>query len=240
MPLKYWDEAFSTAAYLINKTPSHVINHDTPIHKLCGSSLDYTQLRVFGCACWLNLRPYNTHKLAFKSTRCVFLGYSNLHKEYKCLDVPSGCVYISRDVIFDESVFPFSKLNPNAGAQLKNEIMLLHPTLIPSSTPQENALDNHVNDSHISVESFNETNVSTNPDEGSVSRMQDPMVAENPDDRSQADSLAQVPAGSGVLPSDHVHPWGDDTFIDSPPIRARTDPDAGSGVACTEPRKIWR
>jgi hypothetical protein len=68
----------------------------------------------------------------------VFLGYSNLHKGYKFLDVPSGRVYISRDLIFDESVFPFLKLNPNAGAQLKNEIMLLHPTLIPSPTPQEN------------------------------------------------------------------------------------------------------
>jgi hypothetical protein len=138
MPLKYWDEAFSTTAYLINRTPSRVIGHDTPIHKLCGASPDYNQLRIFWCACWPNLMPYNTCKLAFRSTRCVFLGYSNLHKGYKFLDVPSGRVYISRDLIFYESVFPFLKLNPNAGAQLKNEIMLLHPTLIPSPTPQEN------------------------------------------------------------------------------------------------------
>jgi hypothetical protein len=114
----------------------------------------------------------------------VFLGYSNLHKEYKCPDVPSCRVCISQDVIFDESVFPFSKLNPNAGVHLKNEIMLLHPTLILSSTPQENALENHVNHSHISVESFDETSVSTNPDEGSVSRVQDQVATKNPSDRS--------------------------------------------------------
>jgi hypothetical protein len=43
-------------------------------------------------------------------------------------------VYISRDVIFDEEVFPFSKLHPNAGARLGSEI-LLHPSnlLNPSS-----------------------------------------------------------------------------------------------------------
>jgi hypothetical protein len=35
----------------------------------------------------------------------VFLGYSSLHKGYKCLHVPSNRVYISRDVIFDENVF---------------------------------------------------------------------------------------------------------------------------------------
>jgi hypothetical protein len=41
-----------------------------------------------------------------------------MHKEFKCLDVAVGRVYISRDVVFDESVYPFSKLNPNAGVRL--------------------------------------------------------------------------------------------------------------------------
>jgi hypothetical protein len=29
-----------------------------------------------------------------------------MHKGYKCLDVANGRVYISRDVVFDESIFP--------------------------------------------------------------------------------------------------------------------------------------
>jgi hypothetical protein len=41
----------------------------------------------------------------------VFLGYSNIHKGFKCLDVADDRVYISCDVVFDETVFPFSKLN---------------------------------------------------------------------------------------------------------------------------------
>jgi hypothetical protein len=68
-------------------------------------------LRVFGCACWPHLRPYNKNKLSFRSKQCVFIEYSSLHKGYKCLDIDSGRVYISRDVIFDERVFPFSKTN---------------------------------------------------------------------------------------------------------------------------------
>jgi hypothetical protein len=60
--------------------------------------------------------------------QCVFLGYSTHHKGYKCLDVSSGRVYISRDIFFDETVFPFSKLHPNAGAHLRSEIS---PSFIP-------------------------------------------------------------------------------------------------------------
>jgi hypothetical protein len=60
----------------------------------------------------------------------VFLGYSSHHKGYKCLDVSSGRVYISRDIVFDETVFPFSKLHPNDGAHLRSEISLLPSSLV--------------------------------------------------------------------------------------------------------------
>jgi histone deacetylase 1/2 len=70
----------------------------------------YTYLKVFGCACWPHTRSYNNYKLDFWSKKCVFLGYSSLHKDYKCLHVPSNRVFISRDVIFYENVFPFSAL----------------------------------------------------------------------------------------------------------------------------------
>jgi hypothetical protein len=129
MPLKFWDEAFLTAVFLINRLLSKVINNDTPFFRLYGQQPDYTFLRSFGCACWPNMRPYNSKKLAFRSTKCVFLGYSNKHKGYKCLDPSVGRIYISRDVIFDEYVFPFASLHPNAGAQLRAEITLLPDAL---------------------------------------------------------------------------------------------------------------
>jgi histone deacetylase 1/2 len=71
---------------------------------------DYTFFKVFGCACWPHLRPYNNRKLEFHFKKCVFLGYSALHKGYKCLHVPTNRVYISRDVVFDENLFPFSNM----------------------------------------------------------------------------------------------------------------------------------
>ncbi|KAL5681795.1 hypothetical protein ACJX0J_008180, partial [Zea mays] len=43
----------------------------------------------------------------------------------RCLEPKIGRVYISRDVVFDEQNFPFSKLHENAGARLRKEILLL-------------------------------------------------------------------------------------------------------------------
>jgi hypothetical protein len=55
-----------------------------------------------------------------------------MHKGYRCLEPNTGRVYISRDVIFDEQVFPFEDLHENAGAKLRQEILLLPSNLLPS------------------------------------------------------------------------------------------------------------
>lgn len=112
-PLKFWDEAFLTATFLINRLPTRVLDNLSPIARLFNTPPDYSMLKIFGCACWPHLRPYNKHKLEFRSKPCVFIGYSPLHKGYKCLDMDSGRVYISRDVIFDEAIFPFSTPSSN-------------------------------------------------------------------------------------------------------------------------------
>jgi hypothetical protein len=122
MPLTFWDEAFLTATYLINRLPRKVIYDSTPIECLFHKKLDYSFLRTFGCARWLHLSPYNSRKLKFRLKQCVFLGYSDMHKGYKCLEVSTDRVFISRNAIFDKEIFPFSKLNLNTRAQLRSEI----------------------------------------------------------------------------------------------------------------------
>jgi hypothetical protein len=110
LPLWFWDEAFVTASYPINILPSKSLGSQTPFEKLLNKKPSYTHLKVFGSACWLHLCPYNAMKLSFHSMKCVFLGYSNMHKGYKCLHIPTNRVYTSRDVVFDEKLFPFALL----------------------------------------------------------------------------------------------------------------------------------
>ena len=40
---------------------------------------------------------------------CIFLGYSAFHHGYRCMSLTSGRLYISRDVIFQEQVYPFQE-----------------------------------------------------------------------------------------------------------------------------------
>ena len=109
LPHSLWVEALFTANFLTNLVPTSV--HDkvsTPFEKLNGNAHMYTALRVFGCACYPYLRPYALNKFDPKSLLCVFVGYTEKHKAYRCLHPPTGRVYISRHVLFDEETFPYT------------------------------------------------------------------------------------------------------------------------------------
>lgn len=61
LPLLYWEDAFQTATYLINRLPTPILNNISPYEFLYKRKPQYSFLRVFGCACWPNLCPYNKH-----------------------------------------------------------------------------------------------------------------------------------------------------------------------------------
>jgi hypothetical protein len=111
MPPTYWAEALSAATYLLNRYPSS-IHHELPYCRLHGSSPAYDHLRVFGCLCYPNLQATSQHKLAPRSTACVFMGYPSSHKGYRCLDISTRKIIISRHVVFDESTFAFASASP--------------------------------------------------------------------------------------------------------------------------------
>jgi hypothetical protein len=90
----YWVDAFHSTVYLINRLPTRVLASLTPYEKLFHKTTSYDSLRVFGCACFPYLRPYNINKLQFRSKCCVFLGYSLNHQRYLCLDPSSGRVLL--------------------------------------------------------------------------------------------------------------------------------------------------
>ncbi|XP_010544446.1 PREDICTED: uncharacterized protein LOC104817067 [Tarenaya hassleriana] len=135
IPLCYWSYALTTATYLINRLPSSVLGMSSPFEILFHSSPNYSKLRVFGCLCYPWLRPYAPHKLAPKSTPCVFLGYSLSQSAYFCLDLSSSRLFVSRHVVFHESSFPFANRGLlSASSSSSESFEPFRPSFMPSAS----------------------------------------------------------------------------------------------------------
>lgn len=58
--------------------------------------------------CFVSTLAHNRNKMAHRARKCVFIGMSTGVKGYTLYDIDTGQVFISRDVKFYESIFPFS------------------------------------------------------------------------------------------------------------------------------------
>lgn len=106
MPSVYLWEAFSSFVFLINRFPAYVLSLQCPYHIQINNIHDYVFFKRFNCSYFPFLRPYNSHKFSFHTNNGVFVGFSDSHKGYKCMD-KSGRVYLSKSVVFNEAEFHF-------------------------------------------------------------------------------------------------------------------------------------
>ncbi|KAM0014676.1 putative RNA-directed DNA polymerase [Helianthus debilis subsp. tardiflorus] len=131
LPQRFWHFAFETAVFLINRMPSRSNSNTSPFQHIFQRPPDYSFLRVFGCQCFPYLRPYNPHKMDFRSTPCIFLGYSPNHHGYRCLDLANDRVYIARHVRFNENHFPFKPLPQPTTSPQPEPYYSTYPNPIP-------------------------------------------------------------------------------------------------------------
>jgi hypothetical protein len=101
----FWPFAMLAANYCKNRTPSRVIDFQTPIGKLQGCKPSVDHLRIFGCAAWVHIdQEKRRDKLAARAFRGVFVGYDTITGGYYVFDPPTRKIVRSRNVIFDESM----------------------------------------------------------------------------------------------------------------------------------------
>jgi hypothetical protein len=103
IPLSLWTEAFHTAVYVINRLPMRLLNNLTPYFVLFGTQPQYSQLRVFGCVCYVHIDSSQRNKFQDKACRCKFVGYADEYKGYRCYDPDTQRIKVSRNVVFDEN-----------------------------------------------------------------------------------------------------------------------------------------
>lgn len=107
VPLYLWTEAFHTAVYLINRLPTQTLDGDSPHLRLFGNQPSYGHMRTFGCIAFVH--NFDTHKTKFspRAVVCIFIGYDDNCKGYRCFDPSSRRVYVSRHVTFHEENLGF-------------------------------------------------------------------------------------------------------------------------------------
>ncbi|PKU68032.1 Retrovirus-related Pol polyprotein from transposon TNT 1-94 [Dendrobium catenatum] len=121
LTMNYWLDAACTATYLINQLPSVTTENISPLQRMFQIKPSYQHLRTFGCECYPLSPPIHRTKLTPTSQPCIFLGYSEVSKGYKCLNMVTNNISISRHVKFIKNVFP-----------CKNRSS--HESLVPAST----------------------------------------------------------------------------------------------------------
>jgi len=200
---RFWVDAFLTAVHIINRLPTPTLDNVSPFTKLHGKDPNYQSMRVFGCKCYPLLRPYNKHKLEYRSKPCIFLGYH--YAGYKCLDALTNKVYLSRHVIFDENSFPAKeKVTSTMSSKLPtcNEASLTipvshsfpHIAVIPPNTNSVSGSTTETNtQSHIVPSSPTSHTTTPSPHEDFGSPLSAEFISATPQDTILAESNSAAP-----------------------------------------------
>jgi hypothetical protein len=86
MPAEFWGEAVVTVVYLQNRLPMKSLTGRTPYEAWHGRKPAVNHLRVFGC--WSFVKQLgHVDKLADRSRAGVFIGYAEVAKAYRILDL---------------------------------------------------------------------------------------------------------------------------------------------------------
>lgn len=99
-------EACNTAIYLINQSPSSRLDFGIPKEECLRNKISYSHIQVFGCEAYVHVPKEKRQKLDPKSQKGIFVGYGEDQFGFQIWDLVRKKIIKSRDVIFNEKVFP--------------------------------------------------------------------------------------------------------------------------------------
>ena len=102
LPLELWGEAVTTYTYVLNRSATKSLRGKTPYECWFGRKPSVNHLRIFDSLVHVKVMA-NVGKLEDRSQEMVFVGYEQGSKAYRCIDLATHKISISKDVIFEES-----------------------------------------------------------------------------------------------------------------------------------------
>ena len=89
LSLNFWAEAINCANYIINRTPTKVLENITLEEAWSSIKPNVSHFRVFGSEAWAHIRDEKHKALEPKSENCIFIGYSKDVKGYRLIPLKS-------------------------------------------------------------------------------------------------------------------------------------------------------
>lgn len=80
-----------------------------------GPYLIILTLENYGCLCYATSVGTRKDNFQERAIKLVMIGYANTHKAYKLYNITDKCLFISKDVVFHESIFLFQNNNDSEG-----------------------------------------------------------------------------------------------------------------------------
>jgi transposase InsO family protein len=133
VPQLFWDNAISTAIYLLNRVPSKANDFKTPLQALAThvNIPSYLNLppKIFGCVVYVHVQKKFRSKTEPCAEKCVFLGFGSHQKSYKCYNPKNRKFYTTMDVTFveSESYFANTQVYVQGGTMDEHELVFSNP-----------------------------------------------------------------------------------------------------------------
>ncbi|KAM1031938.1 hypothetical protein ACFX2I_035575 [Malus domestica] len=132
LPKALWAESMMCAVHVINRLPLSPNNMKTPYELMFGDKPSVKHFKVFGSICYVHVPDSKRGKLDSKAKKCIFVGYDERKKGWRCMDPETHSCVVSRDVIFDEISSFYGQKNESAGDNTQEPIVIELPS---SSNP---------------------------------------------------------------------------------------------------------
>ena len=102
LPRELWASAFQTACHVVNRLPPWPGTESSPFELIYHRKPNVSYFRIFGSICYVHVLKQNRTKLDPKAKKCIFVGYDIHRKGWRCMNLETKMVTVSRDVVFDE------------------------------------------------------------------------------------------------------------------------------------------
>jgi hypothetical protein len=111
LPKSFWSRAVSHDIHIINRLPTPFLQNKSPYQLLHQTLPDFSTLRVFGSLCFATTLKAHRLKLDSRSRKCIYLGSKTDVKGHILFDLHNKELFLSRDVIFFEHLFPYNNVS---------------------------------------------------------------------------------------------------------------------------------